>query len=142
MLALAYAIGAWHGVTLFLVQTAMAIVLLEQVNYVEHYGLVRKRLPNGKYERVHPHHSWNADHRVSNYLLINLQRHSDHHIKPDRRYPLLQNYGAHHAPRLPYGYPLMLLISTNPWLWRRMMNPRVRKWRSLYYPEITDWRAA
>ncbi|MEM8581937.1 MAG: alkane 1-monooxygenase, partial [Pseudomonadota bacterium] len=75
----------------------------------------------------------------SNWLLINLQRHSDHHFKPDRRFPLLQTYGADEAPQLPYGYPVMTMAAMVPPLWRRMMNPRVRAWRKMHYPEITDW---
>jgi alkane 1-monooxygenase len=75
------------------------------VNYIEHYGLTRGHLGDGRYEHVKPRHSWNADHRVSNWLLINLQRHSDHHYKPDRRFPLLQTYGPKEAPQLPLAIP-------------------------------------
>ncbi|MAX74591.1 MAG: alkane 1-monooxygenase, partial [Nioella sp.] len=109
--------------------------------YVEHYGLTRKHLENGRYEHVQPHHSWNASHRVTNWLLINLQRHSDHHYKPSRRFPLLQTYTDAEAPQLPFGYPVMTLMALVPPLWRRRMNPRVRAWRARYYPEITDWSA-
>ena len=90
---------------------------------------------------VMPHHSWNAAHRASNWLLINLQRHSDHHYKPDRRFPLLQNYTEAQAPQLPYGYPIMTMAAMVPPVWRKVMNPRVRRWREMYYPEITEWRA-
>ena len=137
---LALLVGGWAGVGLFLFQAFVAIWQLELVNYVEHYGLVRKRLGNGKYEPVRPCHSWNAAHRASNWLLINLQRHADHHAKPDRRFPLLQNHGPSEAPQLPHGYPVMTLIALVPPLWRRVMNPRVREWRARFYPEITDWR--
>ncbi len=139
MLAIAFAIGGWTAVWLFALQALIAVLQLEQINYIEHYGLTRKKLTNGKYETVAPRHSWNAAHKVSNYLLINLQRHSDHHYKPDRRFPLLQSYDEYEAPQLPFGYPLMVLMSYNPWVWRRVMNPRVRRWRSMYYPEILDW---
>ena len=138
-LLLAWAIGGRFAVGLYLLQAGVAVLYLELINYIEHYGLTRKRDENGKYEPVAPHHSWNADHVASNFLLINLQRHSDHHVKPSRRFPLLQTYGTDQAPRLPVGYPLLVIMCYNPWLWRRMMNPRVRKWRSVYYPEITDW---
>jgi len=138
---LAVAVGGWSGLGLFLIQAGTAIWQLELVNYVEHYGLTRKHLGDGKYEHVRPHHSWNAAHRVSNWLLINLQRHSDHHYKPDRRYPVLQTYSESEAPNLPYGYPVMTIFAMIPTIWRRVMNPRVRAWRSKYYPEITDWRA-
>jgi len=112
---------------------------LELVNYVEHYGLTRKHLGDGKYEHVLPRHSWNAAQKASNWLLINLQRHSDHHYKPDRRFPLLQTYDDNDAPQLPYGYPLMTMIALSPRMWRNMMNPRVQAWREKSYPEITDW---
>jgi alkane 1-monooxygenase len=118
---------------------SLAIWQLELINYIEHYGLTRKHLGDGKYERVQPHHSWNASHRVSNWLLINLQRHSDHHVKPDRRYPLLQTYEDEVAPHLPHGYPLMTIAAMIPPLWKRIMNPRVKAWRAAHYPEIEDW---
>ncbi len=139
MLILALILGGWGGVGLFIVQASTAIWQLELVNYVEHYGLTRKHLGDGKYEHVKPQHSWNAAHKASNWLLINLQRHSDHHYKPDRRFPLLQNYTEADAPQLPYGYPVMTVLAMMPPLWRRYMNPRVRHWRQIYYPEITDW---
>ena len=141
MLVLAALLGGMTGVLLFLVQAGVAIWQLELVNYVEHYGLTRKHLGEGKYEHVRPHHSWNAAHKASNWLLINLQRHSDHHYRPDRRFPLLQNYTTADAPQLPYGYPVMTVAAMIPPLWRRVMNPRVRRWRQMYYPEITDWKA-
>ncbi|MFN4159310.1 MAG: alkane 1-monooxygenase [Gemmobacter sp.] len=139
MLGLAMLLGGWQGLVLFLFQAFVAIWQLELVNYIEHYGLTRQHLGNGKYEHVLPRHSWNAAHRASNWLLINLQRHSDHHYKPDRRFPLLQTYGPDDAPQLPYGYPLMTMAAMVPPLWRRVMNPRVREWRRRYYPEVTDW---
>jgi len=138
-LALAWVAGGAAGLGLFAFQALVAIWQLELVNYVEHYGLTRKHLGGGRYEHVQPHHSWNAAHRASNWLLINLQRHSDHHYKPNRRFPLLQNHPPSKAPQLPHGYPLMTMAAMVPPLWRRMMNPRVRKWRATYYPEISDW---
>ena len=136
---LAFGLGGWIGVGLFLYQAFIAIWQLELVNYIEHYGLTRKHLGDGKYEHVQPKHSWNAAHRASNWLLINLQRHSDHHYKPDRRFPVLQTYGPEEAPQLPFGYPVMTMAAMVPPLWRRVMNPKVRAWRKAYYPEITDW---
>lgn len=141
MLLLAFALGGGGGLGLFLVQAGVAIWQLELVNYVEHYGLTRKHLGDGRYEHVLPRHSWNAAHKASNWLLINLQRHSDHHYKPNRRFPLLQNHDEAAAPQLPYGYPVMTMMAMIPPLWRRRMNPRVRRWRKTYYPEITDWKA-
>ncbi|MCF6233649.1 MAG: alkane 1-monooxygenase [Rhodobacteraceae bacterium] len=141
MLVLAFLLGGLAGVGLFLMQAGVAIWQLELANYVEHYGLTRKHLGDGKYEHVKPHHSWNAAHKVSNWLMINLQRHSDHHYRPDRRFPLLQNYSAAEAPQLPYSYPIMTIMAMMPPVWRRMMNPRVRRWREAYYPEVVDWTA-
>ncbi len=138
-LVLAFAIGGWAGLGLFIWQAFVAIWQLELVNYVEHYGLTRRHLGEGKYEHVLPRHSWNADHKVTNWMLINLQRHSDHHYKPDRRFPLLQTYSADEAPQLPVGYPGMTALAMVPPLWRRRMNPRVRAWRKKYYPDISDW---
>lgn len=139
MVLLALLIGGWSGVALFLLQAGVAIWQLELVNYVEHYGLTRKHLGDGKYEHVRPRHSWNASQKASNWLLINLQRHSDHHYKPNRRFPLLQHHSQDAAPQLPYGYPVMTVAAMIPPLWRRVMNPRVRAWRRQYYPEITNW---
>jgi len=141
MAGAALILGGVLGLDLFVFQAFVAVLQLELVNYVEHYGLTRKHLGEGKYEHVKPHHSWNAAHMASNWLLINLQRHSDHHYKPERRFPLLQNYTEAEAPQLPYGYPIMTLAALVPPLWRRMMNPRVRRWREMYYPEITEWKA-
>jgi alkane 1-monooxygenase len=138
-LTLAFALGGWLGVGLFVFQAAIAIWQLELTNYIEHYGLTRKHLGEGKYEHVQPRHSWNAAHKASNWLLINLQRHSDHHYKPDRRFPLLQTYPEDAAPQLPFGYPVMTMAAMIPPLWRRIMNPRVKAWRKQFYPEITDW---
>jgi alkane 1-monooxygenase len=140
-LLLAFILGGWVGVGLFLLQASTAIWQLELVNFIEHYGLTREHLSEGKYEHVQPRHSWNAAHKASNWLLINLQRHSDHHYKPDRRFPILQNYTEADAPQLPYGYPIMTMAAMYPPLFRRIMNPRVRKWREIHYPGITDWSA-
>ena len=138
-LVIAFLVGGWLGVGLFVFQAFVAIWQLELVNYIEHYGLTRKHLGDGKYEHVKPRHSWNAAQKASNWLLINLQRHSDHHYKPDRRFPLLQTYDTDEAPQLPHGYPVMTIAAMIPPLFRRIMNPRVRAWRKQYYPEITDW---
>ncbi|MFC7702890.1 alkane 1-monooxygenase [Plastorhodobacter daqingensis] len=139
-LLLAAAIGGWMGLGLFVFQAFVAVWQLELTNYIEHYGLTRRHLGDGKYEHVLPRHSWNAAHKASNWLLINLQRHSDHHYKPDRRFPLLQTYSEDEAPQLPYGYPAMTTLAMIPPLWRRVMNPKVRQWRRKYYPDIEDWK--
>ncbi|WP_428926787.1 alkane 1-monooxygenase [Marinibacterium sp. SX1] len=140
MLALAFGLGGWAGLGLFLLQAFVAIWQLELVNYVEHYGLTRRHLGDGRYEHVKPHHSWNSARKASNWLLINLQRHSDHHYRPDRRFPLLQTYDEDEAPQLPHGYPVMTVAAMIPPVWRRVMNPRVRDWRRRHYPDIEDWK--
>ncbi|MBF9035186.1 alkane 1-monooxygenase [Rhodobacterales bacterium HKCCE2091] len=140
-LLLAIVLGGALGLMVFVVQAAFAILQLELVNYVEHYGLSRRRLADGRYEPAGPHHSWNATQTASNWLLINLQRHSDHHMKPDRRYPLLQTR-AGEAPELPAGYPVMVGIALVPPLWHRVMGPRVRAWRRRHYPDVADWTGA
>lgn len=138
-LLLAYTLGGALGVGLFLFQALIAVWQLELINYVEHYGLTRKHLGDGRYEHVKPRHSWNASHRATNWLLINLQRHSDHHYKPERRFPLLQTYTDGEAPQLPAGYPLMTIAAMIPPLWKKIMNPRVKAWRRRHYLEIEDW---
>lgn len=136
---LAVWIGGWWGLFLWSTQAFWAIFQLELVNYIEHYALTRRHLGEGKYEHVLPRHSWNSAHKASNWLLLNLQRHSDHHYKPDRRFPLLQTYHEDEAPQLPHGYPVMTLAALIPPLWRRIMHPRVREWRQAFYPDIADW---
>jgi alkane 1-monooxygenase len=112
------------GVLGFLaVQAVFGFSLLEAVNYIEHYGLARQRLPNGRYERCRPEHSWNANQIASNLLLYHLQRHSDHHAWPARRYQALRHFDE--APQLPAGYGALIPLALVPPLWRRVMDPRV-----------------
>lgn len=118
----------WLGVVFWAGQSLVAMLLLETINYVEHYGLVRKEISPGKYERTQPHHSWNASQRVTNWFLFNLQRHSDHHYLASRPYWQLRHFDD--VPQMPYGYATMLLISFVPSLWRKVMDPRVIAWRA------------
>ena len=106
-----------------LLQAVIAFTMLETVNYVEHYGLLREQLPNGRYERTAPRHSWNSDRLVTNVFLFHLQRHSDHHANPGRRYQTLRS--CDEAPQLPAGYATMIVYAMIPPLWRAIMNPRV-----------------
>lgn len=138
-LAFAFWAGGLAGIGLFVFQAIVAVWQLELTNYVEHYGLTRRHLGDGRYEPVRAHHSWDSTHRVSNLLLLNLQRHSDHHLNPMRRYPLLQAFDEGKAPQLPTGYPPMTAMAMIPPMWRRRMNPRVREWRRRHYPDIADW---
>jgi alkane 1-monooxygenase len=104
-------------------QAVVGFSLLEAVNYLEHYGLLRQRTDRGRYERPTPRHSWNSDHLVTNIFLYHLQRHSDHHAYPTRRYQTLRSWDG--APNLPSGYASMILLAYFPPLWRRVMDKRV-----------------
>jgi alkane 1-monooxygenase len=115
-------LGPW-ALLFLLLQAAYGVSLLEVVNYLEHYGLKRATGPDGKPERCRPEHSWNSDHVVSNLFLYQLQRHSDHHAHPARRFQALRSFAE--APQLPNGYAGMLLLAYVPPLWFRVMNPRV-----------------
>ena len=112
-----------QGVLFFLGQGLVAGITLEIINYVEHYGLHRRTLENGKYERVTPAHSWNSNYFLTNLALFQLQRHSDHHAYPKRRYQVLRHYEE--SPQLPAGYASMYVLALIPPLWKRVMNPRV-----------------
>ncbi|HDR9083204.1 TPA: alkane 1-monooxygenase [Burkholderia vietnamiensis] len=105
------------------IQAAYSASLLEVVNYVEHYGLGRRKLPSGRYERCTPQHSWNSNHVVTNLFLYQLQRHADHHANPTRSYQALRHFDD--SPQLPAGYATMILFAYVPPLWYRVMNPRV-----------------
>lgn len=98
-------------------------LMLETVNYIEHYGLQRRRLDNGRYEKVRPVHSWNSDHELGRIFLYELTRHSDHHYKASRKYQILRHFDE--SPQLPIGYPASMLLSLAPPLWFWVMNPRV-----------------
>ncbi|MFV1873120.1 MAG: alkane 1-monooxygenase [Oleiphilus sp.] len=99
---------------------------LTMANYIEHYGLLRQTLENGRYERCQPHHSWNNNFKASNLLTLHLQRHSDHHAHPTRSYQLLRDYAD--APQLPQGYPAMMGLALVPPAWRYVMDSRVVDW--------------
>jgi alkane 1-monooxygenase len=105
------------------IQALSGIALLESVNYIEHYGLLRQRTSRGHYVRCAPEHSWNSDYLATNFLLLNLQRHSDHHANPNLRYQSLRSSLS--APQLPSGYALMMLIAWFPPVWRKVMDRRV-----------------
>jgi alkane 1-monooxygenase len=109
----------------WLAAAAVGMVLLQLVNYVEHYGLLRQRTAAGPYERVQPHHSWNSEHLLGRIVLYELTRHSDHHFQAARPYQKLRFQPA--SPQMPTGYPGMMLLATIPPLWFRVMNKRVPK---------------
>jgi alkane 1-monooxygenase len=114
----------WLGALFFLGQALTAFTLLEIVNYVEHYGLHRRKLDNGRYERTTPHHSWNSNFLLTNLFLFHLQRHSDHHAYAKRRYQVLRHFDD--SPQLPNGYAGMIVLALFPPLWRAVMDPKVR----------------
>jgi alkane 1-monooxygenase len=120
------AVIVWLGPSVipFLIgQAVFGFSLLEVVNYLEHYGLLRQKNEAGRYERVQPQHSWNSDHIATNMLLYGLERHSDHHANPTRRYQTLRTFDE--APQLPSGYGAMIGLAYVPPLWRKVMDPRV-----------------
>jgi alkane 1-monooxygenase len=106
-----------------LIQAVIGFSMLEVVNYLEHYGLLRQTREDGRYERTMPEHSWNSNNVASNVLLYHLQRHSDHHANPLRRYQSLRHFDE--APQLPTGYAGMIVAAVIPPLWRRVMDPRL-----------------
>eukprot|EP01097_Dermamoeba_algensis_P004289 TRINITY_DN2830_c0_g1_i1.p1 TRINITY_DN2830_c0_g1~~TRINITY_DN2830_c0_g1_i1.p1 ORF type:complete len:405 (-),score=84.89 TRINITY_DN2830_c0_g1_i1:288-1502(-) len=120
--------GLW-GAIFFLMQSAVGFLFLEVVNYVEHYGLLREEISPGHYEQVRPIHSWNANESVTNYFLFKLQRHSDHHTFPVRRYQVLRSFEE--SPQLPAGYSGCILLALVPPLWFYIMNPRVIQARKM-----------
>ncbi|NAY91678.1 alkane 1-monooxygenase [Muricauda sp. JGD-17] len=101
----------------------VGFLLLETVNYIEHYGLIRKKLPSGRYERVQESHSWNSNHVIGRIILYELTRHSDHHYKSAKKYQLLDCHDT--SPQMPYGYPTSMVLSFFPPIWFRIMNPRI-----------------
>ena len=114
------------AVLFFLGQSLVSVGLLEMVNYIEHYGLSRQQLEAGKYAKVNPTHSWNADEYISNALLFELQRHSDHHAFPNRPYQILRTHEE--SPKLPTGYGGMILLAMCPPLWHAIMDPLAKQY--------------
>lgn len=117
------AVGGWPALILLVLQAVMAIVLLETVNYLEHYGLLRLKDDSGRYEPCGPQHSWNSNQTVTNVLLYQLQRHADHHANPQVSYQALRHFDE--APQLPAGYAAMVPLAWVPPLWRHVMDDRV-----------------
>jgi alkane 1-monooxygenase len=113
----------WILLPFLAVHNAVAWWQLTSANYVEHYGLLRQRLPGGAYEAPQPHHSWNTNHLVTNLATFHLQRHSDHHAWPSRRYQCLRHFDE--LPQLPSGYFGMFPLAYVPPLWFRVMDPRL-----------------
>jgi alkane 1-monooxygenase len=136
---------AWEVPLFFFAQSFLAFSLLELVNYVEHYGIMRKEISPGRYERVNPLHSWNASHLISNFFLFQLQRHSDHHAYAHKRYQVLNHYDE--SPQLPFGYPTMIILvgyptmiilALMPPVWFALMNKRLEHWQQVSRVQIAS----
>jgi alkane 1-monooxygenase len=113
----------------FLLAALAGILLLETVNYIEHYGLTRKQRENGLFERAMPHHSWNSNHIIGRLFLFELSRHSDHHFSATRKYQVLRHHED--APQLPTGYPGSMILATMPPLWFYIMDRQMNKYHLL-----------
>lgn len=124
-LATVVIIYGWNMLPYAIAIAVFGFLLLESVNYIEHYGLRRKRLESGRYENVTPQHSWNSDHEVGRIFLYELTRHSDHHYKTSRKYQVLRHFDE--SPQLPFGYPTSIILSLIPPLWFLVMNGRVKR---------------
>ncbi len=139
--AFIYWVGGWWSVLIYMFLCFGTVFSMKISNYVQHYGLRRVRLPNGRFERVRPRHSWGADYKFSNWMFFNMQRHPDHHVSAGRRYPLLQHHGVNASPLLPGSYGTMFGLALRPKRFFETMDPLVDQWRERFYPEITDWSA-
>lgn len=113
------------GMVYGIIVAVISFLFLETINYIEHYGLKRKKLPSGRYERVEKFHSWNSNHIVGRIVLYELTRHSDHHYKSNKKYQILENINE--SPQLPFGYPTSMLLAIFPPLWFHIMNKRIPK---------------
>lgn len=122
-LGLLFALFGGYVATFVILSAIIGFLLLETVNYIEHYGLLRSKLPSGRYERVREIHSWNSNHIIGRIILYELTRHSDHHFKSSKKYQVLDYHEQ--SPEMPYGYPTSMVIALLPPLWFRIMNKRV-----------------
>jgi len=113
----------------FLTIGLISFLFLEMINYVEHYGLIRRKLLSGRYERVQPWHSWNSNHQLGRIILYELTRHSDHHFLANKKYQCLDHHES--SPQLPYGYPTSMLIALIPPLWFKTMDRKVEQFREM-----------
>lgn len=120
----------------FILAAVVGILLLETVNYIEHYGLVRKLKESGKYERPLPHHSWNSNHVIGRLLLFELSRHSDHHYQASRKYQILRHHD--NSPQMPTGYPGMIVLALFPPLWFSVMHKELENLDPSLYPEPAE----
>jgi len=124
-LLIVFIVFSVNGLILTLLVALFSILMFECVNYIEHYGLLRKKLESGRYERVQAKHSWNSNHILGRIVLYELTRHSDHHRIAETKFQNLKS--IEESPQLPFGYPTSILLSFIPVLWFKLMNPRVPK---------------
>lgn len=124
-LVLFFFVFGWLVTLYFIAAAFIGILLLETVNYIEHYGLQRKPTGDGKYERAMPEHSWNSDHVIGRLMLFELSRHSDHHYLASRKYQVLRHHDD--SPQMPTGYPGMMILSLIPPAWFYVMNRRIKQ---------------
>ena len=139
--SLVYWMGGPWATSIYAVLCAGVIFSMKLSNYVQHYGLRRIRLPNGRFEKVQPQHAWSAAYKFTNWLYYNMQRHADHHAATNRRYPLLQHHGASASPQLPGSYIKMNGLALFPQRWFETMDPLLDRQRDYFYPQIEDWSA-
>lgn len=125
-----FAVFGWQAMLAFVVAALLGALLLETVNYIEHYGLQRRRKENGRYENVLPIHSWNSNHTLGRLLLFELTRHSDHHAHANRHYQVLRHHDE--SPQLPSGYPGMMVLAMCPPLWFFVMHRQIRSYQRRY----------
>jgi alkane 1-monooxygenase len=123
LLSVIYYFAGLSGLLIYLCTVLIGILVLESVNYIEHYGLLRSKLPSGRYEPMTAEHSWNSNHELGRIVLFELVRHADHHYQTTRKYQTLRHLDQ--SPQLPFGYPLSIMIALLPPLWFRIMNKRI-----------------
>ncbi len=127
-LALIFAVWGWKTMLFFIASATIGFLLLETVNYVEHYGLRRKKIDGAYYDKVMPVHSWNSDHPIGRIMLFELTRHSDHHYMTSRKYQILRHFD--NSPQMPTGYAAMMLMAFFPPLWFAVMNKEIEKYKA------------
>ena len=127
-LGIVYQMMSATGLGFAIAIAVVSFLMLETINYIEHYGLERKKLSSGRYERVQAHHSWNSNHVIGRMVLYELTRHSDHHYRANKKYQTLENKPK--SPQLPYGYPTSMVLSMLPPLWFRKMDPILERYQA------------
>jgi alkane 1-monooxygenase len=125
----------WMVLLSFFVAATIGFLLLETINYIEHYGLERRKTEKG-YERTMPEHSWNSSHVLGRLILFELSRHSDHHYLASRKYQILRHHDQ--APQMPTGYPGMVILSLFPPLWFAIMNRRIDRYHQQYQLMVAE----